>query len=90
MNRISIEGVSIATLLSNVYTRNVLKQHSVSEIEVFALSHKHHILRIDSVLLNGNQLLKMRNLCQFDDFKKWYLVYRANTDGFQAQNFHEK
>jgi hypothetical protein len=62
----------------------------VSEIEVFALSHKNNTLSFHSVALNHNRILQLRNLCQLDTFKKCEIVYRASRDGFQAQIFHEK
>ena len=43
-----------------------------------------------SKILNGNQAFSLVELCEFNYYDKWTLMYRGTEDGFGAKEFHLK
>lgn len=46
--------------------------------------------KIDSLILDDQQIRDLYSLCEFGHRIKWKLLYRATRDGYGAQNFHDK
>ena len=63
---------------------------TVSDIEVFGLADDYEFIEADSAILSKVELYRLYNLCEFREFTKWKLLYRASVDGFKAVDFHAK
>ncbi|CAF1098359.1 unnamed protein product [Brachionus calyciflorus] len=61
-----------------------------SKVTSESISEKNdkEILKIDSVILNEQQIKDLYKLCEFPK-AKFELLYRASRDGFSTNNFHE-
>ena len=45
---------------------------------------------MDSIILDKQNQLSIKKLCELPSVKQWKLQYRATRDGFSARNFHTK
>jgi hypothetical protein len=75
-----------------LFTKNYLEfdenEKTLDSLLVGVLKNKTTYL--SSIILDEKQKRDLLELCGFDSFEKWDLIYRASTDGMSPQAFHSK
>jgi hypothetical protein len=80
--------INISELNSNLSeSSSLFNEKSFESYDLVNFTESHPI---NSQILTHQQYYDLINLCEFDFYDKWSLLYRGSRDGFGANDFHSK